>query len=194
MSSATLGAFKQMDYRTLCATVDRLYEAGNRGNELFGAIRSLAMHRFGEFQEADDAAQDAVIDVLRGIEQFRGSGPFHAWVNKIVSRRRCGLIADAIEDRKVGEPGIEVPINDTRFHPDFGAIDNPFVRRVVGLISQGYSRAEIASMLGVSAGSLQKRIERFCHRYVSARRPHLHRRARQQYQTAVRHVRRNGVR
>jgi len=165
-----------VDYKTLCATVDRLYEAGNRGDELFGAIRQLAMHRFGEFQDADDAAQDAVIDVLRGIEQFRGYSPFHAWVNK------------------VGEPGIEVPINDTRFHPDFGAIDNPFVRRVVDLISQGYSRAEIASMLGVSVGSLEKRIERFRHRYVGARHPHLHRNARQHSQTAVRHARRNGVR
>ena len=183
-----------MDYKTLCATVDRLYEAGNRGDELFGAIRQLAMHRFGEFQDADDAAQDAVIDVLRGIEQFRGDSPFHAWVNKIVTRRRGSLIADAIEDRKVGEPGIEVPINDTRFHPDFGAIDNPFVRRVVDLISQGYSRAEIASMLGVSVGSLEKRIERFRHRYVGARHPHLHRNARQHSQTAVRHARRNGVR
>jgi len=28
-----------VNYRTLCATVDRLYEAGNRGDDLFGAIR-----------------------------------------------------------------------------------------------------------------------------------------------------------
>lgn len=144
-----------MDYGNLCKRIDTLYLAGERGDALFGAILQLAMHRLND----DDAAQDAVIEVLTGMGGYKPIAPFNAWVNRIISRRRFGLIRDAIEANKGGEPGIEIPFRDApRFSPDFSAIDNPFVRKVAMLIANGCKQVDISRKLQVSPGAMRQRL------------------------------------
>lgn len=151
-----------MTYLDICRKIDSLYAAGDRGDALFGAIRQLAMYRLDD----EDASQEAVIDVLTYIQDFRGIGPFHAWVNRCVTRRHHRLVTEAMNARLGGEPGVEMPFNATRFSPDFGAIDNPFVRRVAELISQGYQQKEIAVMLEIPITTLWKRLHDYRQRRV----------------------------
>jgi DNA-directed RNA polymerase specialized sigma24 family protein len=156
-----------MDYATLCKRIDSLYAAGDRRDALFGAIRQLAMRRLND----DDAAQDVVIEVLTSIDSFTPFRPFAAWVNTIISRRGFGIIREAIEATKAGTPGVEVPLKSTRFSPDYGAIDNPFVRQVAELIGQGYQQPEIATKLEVPLGTLKRRLHDYRNRPVVVKTP-----------------------
>ena len=54
--------------------------------ELLPRIRNLVRYLVRGDSHVDDAAQEALIAVVKGLPSYRGEGAFNAWVDRIVAR------------------------------------------------------------------------------------------------------------
>lgn len=53
---------------------------------LLPRVRNVARALLGSDSDVDDVAQAALLEVLRGLDTFRGEGPLAAWVDRITIR------------------------------------------------------------------------------------------------------------
>jgi DNA-directed RNA polymerase specialized sigma24 family protein len=83
------------EYGQICERIDALYPAGDR-EELFAAVHQLAMRRL---RGDKDAAQDATLRVLSGLDTYRAQCAFSRWVNSLIT---CALIQDRRERNDQG--------------------------------------------------------------------------------------------
>jgi RNA polymerase sigma-70 factor (ECF subfamily) len=54
--------------------------------EILPRVRNLVRYLVRGDSHVDDAAQEALIAVVKGLPSYRGEGAFHAWVDRIVAR------------------------------------------------------------------------------------------------------------
>lgn len=113
---------------------------------------------------AADAVQEAWLGILKGLRRLHDPARFAAWSYAIVSRR-CYDTLRARQRAPRAEPTAAIPDPST---PDVGRshdlrtavakLPNP-QRAVVGLYYlEGFSVAEIAEALGISAGTVKSRL------------------------------------
>ena len=130
----------------------------------------------GGSPDADDIAQNAVIDAFTGLPTFRGTGSFSAWLNRISMRAvyrhmrrrafwalipfsdRLDVFPDApsrAPDRKAEERRL---LDQVARHMRTVRIKNRLP--VVLSLVHGYSVVEIADILGCSVEAAKKRLQR----------------------------------
>ncbi|HEX8836868.1 MAG TPA: RNA polymerase sigma factor [Candidatus Acidoferrum sp.] len=140
--------------------------------------------------DAEDARQDALLKVVRGLEQFTGTGKkhekgddLHAWVSRIganasidiIRRRREGRFLSLEEPTGVGEETVGSGIAASIYTPEesFARLEmrkrvadaikrlSPELRRVCLLRDVlGYSTQEVAERVGASSLTVRLRLFR----------------------------------
>lgn len=157
-----------------------LVSAGLEGSqEAFGALVArykdavfgVAYHRLGDFEDARDAAQDALLKAFTNLGKLREPRAFANWLYRIADgtaldrarRRRRELSLD--EAAQVPSPGAAAP-------PAADSDIARMVREALDTLSDasrlavilhyinGYSHAEVAEFLGATEGAVKTRVSR----------------------------------
>ena len=140
--------------------------------------------------DAEDARQDALVKVIRGLEQFAGAGKrdetrddLHAWVSRIganasidiIRKRRGGSFLSLEEPTGIGEETVGSGIAASRENPEESFARLEIRRRMANSIKQlspelrrvcllrdvlGYSTQEVADRLGISSLTVRLRLFR----------------------------------
>jgi RNA polymerase sigma-70 factor (ECF subfamily) len=140
-------------------------------------VYNLAYRMLGREEDARDAAQDAFLQVLRKLSQFRGDAAFGTWLHRIAvnacydqlrKKARQPVLHLAVDEDRGPEPEPGPPIPD---HAEdvVGGIDVqrallevPVVFRAVLVLHDvrdlGYE--EIAAILDVPVGTVKSRLHR----------------------------------
>lgn len=140
--------------------------------------------------DAEDARQDALLKVIRGLEQFAGAGKrdekgddLHAWVSRIganasidiIRRRRDGRIFSLEEPVGIGEETVGSVIATGKENPEESFTRLEMRRRMANAIKRlspelrrvcllrdvlGYSTQEVADRVGISSLTVRLRLFR----------------------------------
>jgi len=140
--------------------------------------------------DAEDARQDALLKVIRGLDQFAGAGEkhekgddLHAWVSRIganasidiIRKRRDGRFLSLEEPTGIGEETVGSGIAAGSYTPEESFARLEMRRRVADAIKRlspelrrvcllrdvlGYSTQEVAERVGVSSLSVRLRLFR----------------------------------
>jgi RNA polymerase sigma-70 factor (ECF subfamily) len=131
---------------------------------------AVALRTLGDREEAADAVQDALISAYRSAERFRGDSAVTTWLHRIVvnacldraRRRQSRPTVPLPEHESLSTVDNYGPDRDTELAVHAGLAQLPAEQRVplVLLDMQGYSVAEIATMLGVAEGTVKSRCAR----------------------------------
>lgn len=151
--------------------------AGDRG--AFGRLAErwqpkLLAHAWrlmGEAEAARDVAQDAWVDIARGLARLDDASLFPAWAYRVVSRRAADAIRKLARARRLGAAfAAEAPhTDDPAGRMEAAADAEPLARAIIGLPSdqraavalfylEDFSVAEIAAAMGISAGTVKTRL------------------------------------
>lgn len=129
--------------------------------------RRVAYGVLGSWDEADDAVQDAALAGWQAIDRFDPARSFRPWFLRIVSnaaldqlRRRKVREADTIDDTLVSSsPGPDVAADRVllRSRIETAMRELPERQRVAVMLfdGEGYSHAEIATVLQVPEGTVR---------------------------------------
>ena len=130
-------------------------------------VRRLAYAILRDADEADDAAQDGVLQALVKLDRYDPSRPFGPWLMRIVAnaaidrrRRRAVRETSELDEGLVGGgplPDVEVDRLALRQRLAM-ALDTLPQRYRMALVLfdvEGYSQAEIAEILGVAPGTVR---------------------------------------
>ncbi|HUZ17545.1 MAG TPA: sigma-70 family RNA polymerase sigma factor [Spirochaetia bacterium] len=127
-----------------------------------------------DYDDAMDVTQDVFIRVLRGISKFRHQSALSTWITRITvntsvdcirRRKRAAALRRAIEEQEQepedsGDDRIDVMDKGERIRAAMGKL-NPEQRTCLVLREiDGLSYAEIATMVGISIGTVRSRIHR----------------------------------
>jgi RNA polymerase sigma-70 factor (ECF subfamily) len=111
---------------------------------------------------ADDATQEALLAIFRGLPSLRAPEAIMTWVRSVTVRTAM-RIARQPEEIAAG------PAPPDRYDPSFEGLADiddalarlpPFQRTVLVLRTQGLSEQEIAATLGIPAGTVKSRLHR----------------------------------
>jgi RNA polymerase sigma-70 factor (ECF subfamily) len=130
-------------------------------------VYMLALRLCGNAADASDVLSETFVHAWRGLSRFRGDSSPNTWLHTIAVRvwrdvrRRNGrptLLLDGDEygvAAQYDEPGLRIDIERAVATLPDGA------REVLVLFAiDGYSQAEIASMLGISVGTVKAQVHR----------------------------------
>jgi RNA polymerase sigma-70 factor (ECF subfamily) len=133
-----------------------------------GRLIAHAWRLTGDPQMAQDAAQEAWLDIMRGMYRLADERAFPAWAYRIVSRRCAKLIGAAVKRRDVAERGAVEPNPEMA---DPGAeIEARRLREAIARLPPGQrsaialfyleemSVAEVAVALDVPMGTVKTRL------------------------------------
>jgi RNA polymerase sigma-70 factor (ECF subfamily) len=131
---------------------------------------AVALRTLGDREEAADAVQEALLSAYRSADRFRGESAVTTWLHRIVvnacldraRRRQARPALPLTETLAVREPAVVDPDRDDA-REVWAALDRlPAEQRIplVLLEMQGYSVAEIATMLGIAEGTVKSRCAR----------------------------------
>ncbi len=133
-------------------------------------VRRLAYAILRDPDEADDAAQDGVLQALVKLDRYDPTRPFGPWLMRIVAnaaidRRRRRAVRDTSElDEGLsgGGPLPDVEVDRLALRQRLAiALDKlpPRYRMALVLFDvEGYSQAEIAEILGVAPGTVRSAV------------------------------------
>jgi RNA polymerase sigma factor (sigma-70 family) len=144
--------------------------------ELTPLVRSSVRRQLGRFsEEVDDVCQEAFVKAFARLETWNKRGPFCHWLIVVATNGVRDFKRRLVRQRSVFSSNLtavdaEEPPS-RRFSYELREcieraveqLDEP-ERRVVELINQGHTRAEIALMLDISDRNLQYRLKRICER------------------------------
>jgi RNA polymerase sigma factor (sigma-70 family) len=130
------------------------------------AMFSSAYRILNDHENAQDALQDAFIQVYRDIKQFRGSSTLGAWIKTIVVRTALHKLQ---KEMRLGwetlgniheEPAIHVPDFMSSEYLEKAILSLPEGCRTVFLLVEveGYTHAETAKMLKISIGTSKSQL------------------------------------
>src|SRR5690349_15195362 len=135
-----------------------------------GVARRVARAVLGDPEDADDAAQDAMLSALVELDQYDRRRPFGPWLPRIVANaatdprpRRTGRRAETLD------PGVVAggPPPDTtaerralgeRLRQALAELPERRRMAVVLFDVEGYSHGEIAEILGIPEGSVRSEV------------------------------------
>ena len=154
------------DRRALDALLRRHYD------RVHAVCRRIA----GSSRDADDAAQEAMISIVRGLPRFDGRAQFSTWVYRIATnaaldelrrRKRRPALHVVSDEREPAEPTDPLADREVTGVVDRMAIDaaldelpEEFRAAVVLRDVADLDYAEIATALGVPVGTVKSRIAR----------------------------------
>lgn len=142
----------------------------------YDRVHAVCRRIAGSSRDADDAAQEAMISIVRGLPRFDGRAQFSTWAYRIATNAAL----DELRRRK-RRPALHV-VNDEGVHPE--AVDPMADRQVTGIVDRmaidaaldqlpeefraavvlrdvaDLDYAEIAEALGVPVGTVKSRIAR----------------------------------
>lgn len=133
-------------------------------------VRRLAYAILRDADEADDAAQDGVLQALVKLDRYDPTRPFGPWLMRIVAnaaidRRRRRAVRDTSElDEALagGGPLPDVEVERLALRQRLAmALDRLPARYRVAVVLfdvEGYSQAEIAQILGVAPGTVRSAV------------------------------------
>lgn len=128
------------------------------------AVRGLLRRMGAQASEADDVAQDAFIAAFQRCGEFRGEGPFAAWVKRIAAR--LYLKRRAREARYVDEVAVEeavAPVDTPgRLDLDEALKTLSEVERICVSLCHGagMSQPEIAAAMNLPLGTVKSHVKR----------------------------------
>jgi RNA polymerase sigma-70 factor (ECF subfamily) len=161
-------------------TVDRV-EAAQRGerralesllHDHYDRVYAVCHRLVGNDADAADAAQDAMISIVRGLGRFDGRSSFSTWAHRIAynasidllrrrSRRRTKSIDDDLLQRTTPGNDLIAPIEERLDLSVFlHALPMDFRGPVVLRDLCGLDYAEIGEILGLPPGTVRSRIAR----------------------------------
>jgi RNA polymerase sigma-70 factor (ECF subfamily) len=145
-------------------------------------FRRMAQHRLGNFADAEDAVQDALLSAWAHIDQFRGQAKMATWLTSIVINsvrmklRRRSHVQIGLDERNQEQSALLVEVlSDHRPSPEevcskreladrlarATAQLSPILRRTFELRDlEGLSIEEAAHLLGVPGGTVKARLVR----------------------------------
>jgi RNA polymerase sigma-70 factor (ECF subfamily) len=142
----------------------------------YDRVHAVCRRIAGSRRDADDAAQEAMIGIVRGLARFDGRAQFSTWVYRIATnaaldelRRRRRRPALASVDDERGPPDVVDPLAERtveasveRLSIDAALADLPEDFRVAVVLRDvgDLDYAEIADVLGVPVGTVKSRIAR----------------------------------
>jgi len=117
-----------------------------------GVARRVARAVLGNPEDADDAAQDAMLSALVKLDQYDPRRPFGPWLLRIVS--------NAATDRRRRRTVRRVEPLDPGLAAGGPLAELPERRRVAVVLFdvEGYSHAEIAAVLGIPEGTVRSEV------------------------------------
>jgi len=133
-------------------------------------VRRLAYAILRDADEAEDAAQDGVLQALVKLDRYDPTRPFGPWLMRIVTnaaidRRRRRAVRDTNElDEELagGGPLPDVEVDRLALRQRLAmALDKLPERYRVAVVLfdvEGYSQAEIAEILGVAPGTVRSAV------------------------------------
>lgn len=140
-------------------------------------IHALCARIVGPTRDADDAAQNAMISIVRALERFDGRAAFSTWAYRIATnaaldelRRRKRRPQLHVADREGGEPP-EPPDPLSHRHVD-AVVDRMAIEAALASLPEDFRAAvvlcdvcelgyaDIAETLGVPVGTVKSRIAR----------------------------------
>ena len=121
-------------------------------------------------ERGDDATQETLIAVLRGLPKLREPAAVRGWVRRIAAREAVRVARDA-RRRPLAEPSEDVPapgdpslVVEVR---DQLARMDPAQRAVLVLRDlEGLGEAEVAELLDVAPGTVKSRLHRARSRFI----------------------------
>jgi len=155
----------EQDLVKACAGNDRIAQR-ELYNKYCNAMFSTAYRILNDHENAQDALQDAFIQVFRDIRQFRGSSTLGAWIKTIVVRTALHKLQ---KEKRLGWDNIGNGHEEVIIHiPDFmsseylekAILSLPGGCRTVFLLLEveGYTHAETAKMLNISIGTSKSQL------------------------------------
>lgn len=130
------------------------------------AVRGILRRMGAEPSIADDIAQDAFLAAFERIAEYRGEGPFSAWVRKIAARlyvrrwrkeARFDLEAETADEGHGGEGAAASRIDLDEALKTLSAAERMCVSLCYGA---GVSHAEAAEALNVPLGTVKSHVKR----------------------------------
>jgi RNA polymerase sigma-70 factor (ECF subfamily) len=138
-------------------------------------LTAHAWRLLGDRDLASDAAQEAWVEIVRGLPALADTGAFAAWAYRIVSRRCAKAIGRAVRDRRTAEALTGDEGATATAEPEAlrlrRAIDGlpPEQRAAIALFYlEDMSVAEVAVALAVPAGTVKTRLMHARHRLRAA--------------------------
>jgi RNA polymerase sigma-70 factor (ECF subfamily) len=138
-------------------------------NEHAPRVYMLALRLSGDVNDAAEVLSETFVSAWRALPRFRGDSSTHTWLHTIAVRawrniqrhRGRGRPMVALDETAYGiaaqyeEPGHRLDLEKAL------AALPPGAREVLILFAiEGYSHAEIASMLGISVGTAKSQVHR----------------------------------
>ena len=151
-----------------CLSTTALSDRRTAQRELFDrykrAMFSTAYRITHDYDNANDALQDAFVEVFRNLDQFAFRSTLGAWVKTIVIRQ--AIRKQHIEtrfltiDEQVHDQPIVLPDTLTKAELDAAIRSLPDGARTVFLLAEveGYTHREIAGMLSISEGTSKSQV------------------------------------
>jgi RNA polymerase sigma-70 factor, ECF subfamily len=133
---------------------------------------AVALRTLGDREDAADAVQEALISAYRGADRFRGDSAVTTWLHRIVinacldrARRhqaRPTVPLPETETAAFAARGAAGPDLDTTMTVRAALAQLPAEQRIALILldMQGFSVAEIATLLGVAEGTVKSRCAR----------------------------------
>lgn len=160
---ATPPSISEQELVQRCRANDRvaqrtLYERYSR------AMFSTAYRITNDFDNANDALQDAFVEVFRSLEQFAFRSTLGAWIKTIVVRQaiRKQQLEGRFSSLDTGQHDQPAPFRDTLTGAELDAAIRtlPDGARTIFLLIEveGYAHKEVADMLGISEGTSKSQV------------------------------------
>lgn len=137
-----------------------------------GGVYRIALRMLGNEADAEEAAQDALVQAWRALDRFRGASAFATWMYRIVTNRCLDALAVRRAEEPLDERWAEIAAPDdlealvdgrARWAALVGAIGALSAEQRAALVLrefEGLSYEEIADVLGVTVGAVKGRLHR----------------------------------
>ncbi len=134
------------------------------------AVRRVTYAILGDRDEADDAAQDGLLQALVKLDHYDATRPFGPWLLRIVAnaaidrrRRRTVRVAGVLDDTVAGDrplPDTEVErrLLGERLRAALNELPERYRAALVLFDVEGYSQAEIAQILRMAPGTVRSAV------------------------------------
>ena len=143
----------------------------------FGFVRNICLRMLRDPVEAEDAAQDVFVCVLRKINTFRGESAFSSWLYRLTTnnvlmrfrrnRHTCVPFEESGDDDSLSSAEIGAPDLNLTGLPDridlqsaIALLPNGYKTAFLLHDIQGYGHREIAGMYGNSIGTSKSQLHK----------------------------------
>lgn len=133
-------------------------------------VRRVARGLLVDLSDADDAAQDALVEVLRAAASYRGESSIERWADRIAvraalrfrRRARRARVDTTADAEGIAEPASSRDPGDRISRPLFAYLEElPEKERRVLFLKHalGYSLPEVADLVGAARSTTKHRLE-----------------------------------